>query len=125
MGFQQNPTLITLQAAGDFATVSKYGYAVYIDANGRFALCGANAKVDGILTQAGVPQYAECPAQVEGVAEVVFGGNVAAGAYVTTDANGATVAGVATNICYGKCIEGGAAGQKGTVLLYPAGYVHP
>jgi len=57
---------------------------------------------------------------LSGIAEVELGGNVAAGAWVTADANGDAVATTGDDAgVVGICIVGGADGDIGEVLIAP------
>lgn len=101
-------------AAADLT--GKEGYGVVLDANGKVALAGAAVSIDGILRYAG--KAGETVTVVKtGEMGLVYGGNVANGAALTTDANGAFVTAVATNPIVAVAREAGAAGEKHHCLL--------
>lgn len=109
----------TGQAAADLT--GKEGYGVVIDANGKVALAGAAVVIDGVLRFAG--KAGETVTVVKsGAMGLVLGGAVAAGAGVTTDANGAFITGAVGNPINAVLREAGAAGEVHQGLL---GYKGP
>ncbi len=58
---------------------------------------------------------------IGGRVRVVFGATVAAGAVVQSDANGACITQASTGIVCGTALEGGAAGEVGSIVFDPQG----
>lgn len=119
MATQNSLIHLTLPAAASFAS-SQYLFAV-VNSSGQWAVAGtAGIRVDGVIQDN--PDAAGKPSNgcIGGKTKIQLGGTVAAGAAVTTDANGKAVAATTGNIILGTCIEGGAAGDIGSIIFNPA-----
>ena len=111
----------TLVAAADLSS-SQY-CAVDIDTNGKAALPSAGGRAIGVLQNDPI-SGAEATIALFGVTKMILGGTVAKGDFVKVDAAGKAVAtSTATDKVVGICVEGGASGNTGSVLLLGPGYL--
>lgn len=116
MGYEVPSFTINLVAGADLS--AKQYHAVKVDANGNMIAAGAGEVSVGILQDD--PSTGQTgTVMVHGVTRAVYGATVAAGASLAADANGKLVAAVAGNAVIGIALQGGVAGQLGTVLLLP------
>jgi predicted ribosome-associated RNA-binding protein Tma20 len=97
----------------------KKGYGIVIDGNGKAALAGAAAVIDGVLRYEGKAGEAVTVVK-DGHMGLVFGAAVADGAQLATDANGAFITAVATNPIVAVARE--AAGGAGEIHKGLLGY---
>lgn len=80
----------------------------------------ASLDLIGVSGSRAVKENETVEVAISGIAEVVLGGNVAAGTWVTSDANGDAVATTADDAgVLGICINGGADNDIGEVLIAP------
>jgi len=105
---------ITLKAAADHS--AKRYYAVVVDSNGKAAIAGADKVIAGVIR---TPEASGIGEEIvtQGITFAIFGAQVAAGANVSTDANGKFITAVAGPVV-GIAVVGAAAdGDIGSVLL--------
>lgn len=115
MAFEQNLQSISLVAAADLS--AKIGYIVQVDSNGKAALADATALAVGVL-QNNPASGQVATVGVHGVSKVVAGGTIAAGARVTSDANGKAIAATtAGDAVIGIALAGAAANDIIPILL--------
>lgn len=121
MAYENQVQSITLVAAADLS--AKQYRVVKIDSNGKAAMPDADDLGIGILqNNPGSGQ----PATVGygGVSKALAGGTIAAGARVTSDANGALIAAsTAGDAVVGVAITGAASGDIFPVLINPFPFV--
>lgn len=90
---------------------------VKLNSSGQIILAGAGEDAIGILQDKPAAAGRAGAVGVRGRSKVVFGGTVAIGAYVTSDAAGKAVTAGSGEKTLGICVEGGAADTIGSVLL--------
>jgi hypothetical protein len=121
MAYENQVQSITLVAAADLS--AKQYRVVKIDSNGKAAMSDADDLGIGILqNNPGSGQ----PATVgySGVSKALAGGTIAAGARVTSDANGALIAASsAGDAVVGVAVTGAASGDLFPVLINPFPFV--
>ena len=103
--------------AGADLTAKQY-HAVVVNSSGAAAAAGANVFVAGVLQNK--PNSGQ-PATVTygGVSKAVCGGNVAAGAKLTTDSAGKLVTATTGQAVVGTALAAGASGEVIPVLVNP------
>lgn len=117
---QGSPLDITLQASGDLST-KQYRF-VTIDSNGQIAVATRGALCAGVLQNKPGAAGRAGTVRPLGVTKICFGGTVAPGNPIVSDANGlAVTAASADNAYMGICLEGGDATNIGSMLLQPRG----
>lgn len=134
MSFNQSYVNVSRPAGADLS--AKQSFFVKLNNQGAVVLAGAGEAAIGTLRNKPTSGQT-ATVQVSGVAKVVLGGTVAAGARVASDADGKAVtatlgrtntsdAGSATDALLGSNVmgiafEGGVAGDVVAVLLQPVG----
>jgi len=111
---EESLKIISLQSAADFSTTGQYRFGI-VDSNGRIALAGAAARVDGIIQ--GNPDVADRAVGVgiSGVSFIELGATLTAGDSVQSGASGVAVAGT-TNVT-ATLLTSGVSGDIRNVLL--------
>jgi hypothetical protein len=104
---------ITLVAAADVSG-KRYRFAT-CDATGALKIAGAGERAMGVLQTPGIDKE-PCNVMTDGVSFIRFGGIVAAGQEVQSDANGDAIV-LATGKSNGVCLVGGASGAIGSILI--------
>ena len=120
MAYKEKLRIITLQAGSDLS--AKQYYCVTLQADQQLDLSGNGEEVTGILQNK--PDAAGRPAEVAisgSVSKVELGGIVATGAIVASDAAGKVVLATTGEEVLGICIQGGASGAVGVVLINGGG----
>lgn len=108
--------IITIEAGADLSA-AQFTFMV-IAADGQIDQVGsAGADADGVLMNDPSAAGEAAELQVGGVAKVVAGGTVAAGAKVQSDAAGEAILAASGDHVLGKAITGGADGEVISVLL--------
>lgn len=108
---------ITRQAGADLSVTGQYRF-VELSSTGQVSVCNAAGELAiGVLQND--PDAAGRAAEVAifGQTKVILGATVAANAKVTTDNQGRAVTVASTNHVLGICVDGGAVGEIGTILL--------
>lgn len=110
---------ISLVAGADLS--AKQFHVVKVNSSGQAVAANATdvAQV-GILQDKPISGVAGSVA-VNGVSKAAFGGTVASGAAVTSDANGKIVAATTGKQIIGFALQGGVSGDIGSVLIAPRG----
>lgn len=123
MSRESTLTSLSIPAAGDLSS-SQYR-VIDVNASGLAAVvAAAGAKNVGILQNKPNAAGRAAAVAVNGVSKIVFGGTVAAGAEVVSDATGAGIAqSAAAQFVIGTAVRGGSAGQIGEVLIKPYQHV--
>ena len=113
VAFEQPRSAITLVPATDFSE-KQYTFGT-CDADGKLVTPAAGVLACGVVQTPGIAGE-PCNVMTSGVSFIIFGGTVAAGDAVGTDANGKAVK-ASTGTAMGVCLVGGAAGEIGSILL--------
>ena len=120
MAYKEKLRVITLQAGSDLS--AKQYYCVALQSDQQLDLAGDGGVVTGILQNK--PDAAGRPAEVAisgSVSKAELGGIVATGAIVASDASGAVVTAATNDVVLGVCVQGGASGAVGAVLINGGG----
>lgn len=109
-------TNISLEASGDLSA-NQFRF-VKVNSSGQTeqATAAADAIV-GVQQDKPKVQGEASGVLINGVSIMIAGGTVAAGAVVTTDAQGRAVAAATGNTGKGICLKGGAVGEQISVLI--------
>lgn len=101
-------------AAADLS--EKLFYLARINTDGKIALSAAGETVDGVISEGAV---ADKPVtiQIGGLAKVICGATVAAGARLSADVNGKAVTSTTGAFEFGTAVNGGDANEIITVRL--------
>lgn len=117
MAVENFHTPISLVAVADYSSTGQHRFVTINSSGQALRVAAANEDiVAGVLRNAPLAGGA-ASIQDRGLAKVELGATVNAGAAVTTDNVGRAVTATTGQFCHGICIEGGAVGNIGTVLL--------
>lgn len=113
--FKVQESLLYSRAAG--ADLSeKLNYLAHVDTDGDIVLAGAGEHVIGVIYEAaGLAK--QVTVQFGGIAKVVLGATVAAGARVASDSAGKAVTATSNQFEVGTALEGGAVNEVVPVAL--------
>lgn len=126
MAYEQGLQCLSLVAAADLS--AKQFYFVYVDGDGKAALCGV-----GGMRAFGVLQNKPTAGQIasvaySGVTKVVAGATITPDDPIMTTASGTADVAVGAaspgNFARGQAIEGGASGETITMCLAPTGFLN-
>lgn len=120
MAFDNDLKCLSLPAAGDLSA-AQYKI-VYVNSSGQAAVANATSHTVGVLQNDPSAAGQAATVAYAGVSKVKAGGTVAAGARVTSDANGAAVAAAtAGDAVIGVALNAGVSGDVIPVLIaqYP------
>jgi hypothetical protein len=126
MAYEQGLQCLSLVAAADLS--AKQFYFVYIDGNGKAALCAtAGMRAFGVLQNK--PASGEIAnVAYAGVTKVVAGATITADDPIMTTTSGTADVAVGAaspgNFARGQAIEGGASGEIITMCLAPTGFLN-
>lgn len=109
--------LMYAQNAGADLSSALYKLAK-IDTDGDIVLAGDGNKVAGAITEPAASGY-PVTLQFGGIAKVVLGGTVAAGALVASNASGVGVTATSNEHAFGIALEAGVSSQVISVLISP------
>lgn len=113
---------VSKTAAADLS--AKQYYLVKVTADDTVNLAGAGDCAHGVLQDTPVSGQV-CNVQTCYESKVVYGGTVAAGALLASDANGKAVTAATGNYIVGKAIVAGVAGDVGRMSINSAGAKAP
>jgi len=116
MAREQGPQKITLPVTAD---LSASQYCFVKDSSGSAALCGAGQQALGVLQNDPAASGRPGSIAIGGHAKVKFGGNVSAGGYISSDANGKAVAAASGDFALGIAIDSAVDGDIGTAQIMP------
>jgi len=115
---------ITCQAGSDLSTTGQYLFVELASDNQVDVVSSAGGDAVGVLQNDPSAAGQAATVAVSGVTIVECGETMTAGQLVSAGADGkAILADTSTHIIHGKCIVGGASGEKVSVLLKPGGHV--
>lgn len=117
MAVNNAQTLITVPASGDLSS-SQYLFMT-INSSGQAAATGDGAAADGVLQNDPAASGREAVIATAGRVKVKLGGTVAAGDDVASDTNGKAVSAATGDVILGKCVEGGAVNNIGSIIFNP------
>lgn len=119
MAYSNVPTLVWGNTTAASDLTGKLYYAGTIDTNTEIdVFTTAGGACDGVITL-DAPEGRAAKIAYAGVEKVALGGTVVAGADLAVDATGAFVTATSDDVAVGKCLIGGAAGEIGSMLIYP------
>jgi hypothetical protein len=119
MAYDQIVQAITLPANADLSAKQFYLGKIVSDSGvGEVAVAGNGEQAHGVIYEGGTSGQATKLA-VGGVLKVLAGGNVTAGAYVASDADGKVVAVATGDKSLGVAINSGVSGDIVSVLWRP------
>ena len=120
MSFAQDGMYYARNAGADLS--AKLFHLAKVDTDADLVLAGDGEAVAGVITEAAA---ADSPVTIQygGIAKVVCGGSITAGAKVASDANGQAVLATTGEFAVGMALEAGASGRVIAVMLREYGRV--
>jgi len=101
-------------------SASQYCF-VSVNSSGKVAVTGDGLSADGILQNDPAAADREAAVAIGGRSKVKLGGTVAAGDDVGSDSTGRAVTAATGDVILGKCVEGGAVNNIGSIIFQPRG----
>lgn len=119
MAYESNLTTRSFEAGVDLS--AKQYHFVSVSSDGQIDPTGDGAIAVGVLQNAPSAVGDAAAVATAGSTKIAFGGTVANGAAVSSDAAGKAVTAATGDIILGTAALGGASGEIGTIVFHPRG----
>ena len=119
--FEQLGPILTITASADLSAFHRC--AVAMNSSGQAAAPAAGGQIFGVLIDKPTAAGQAAPCQVDGIAEVKFGGTVAIGDLLKVDTEGRFVLAAATNVAVARAMTVGALNTFGAAKIFGGAYV--